>query len=144
MKGRDIDLDKKEIRQGREVTPAEQGRASAVGLPLNQQPRYVIACNFREIRVYDRNVNPLCTGDEYLRPELKSSPRTYPPSSSSTGGSAPRSVQRAVSIEAGRIMGQIHNEIAGLYHDPDSEEEPPCCRCSAPASCSSCSARTRA
>lgn len=123
MKGRDIDLDKKEARQGREVTPAEQGRGYAVGLPLNQQPRYVIACNFREIRVYDRNVNPLCTGDEYLRLELEELPKNLPALKFlNGGGSAPRSVQRAVSIEAGRIMGQIHNEIAGLYHDPDSEE----------------------
>lgn len=123
MKGRDIDLDKKEVRQGREVTPAEQGRGYAVGLPLNQQPRYVIACNFREIRVYDRNVNPLCTGEEYLRLELVELPKNLPALKFlNGGGSAPRSVQRAVSIEAGRIMGQIHNEIAGLYHDPDSEE----------------------
>ena len=123
MKGREIDLDKKEVRQGREVTPAEQGRGYAVGLPLNQQPRYVIACNFREIRVYDRNVNPLCAGDEYLCLELEELPKNLPALKFlSGGGSAPRSVQRAVSIEAGRIMGQIHNEIAGLYHDPDSEE----------------------
>ena len=123
MKGRDVDLDKREVRQGREVTPAEQGRGYAVGLPLNQQPRYVIACNFREIRVYDRNVNPLCTGDEYLRLELVELPKNLPALKFlNGGGSAPRSVQRAVSIEAGRIMGQIHNEIAGLYHDPDSEE----------------------
>lgn len=123
MKGRDVDLDKREVRQGREVTPAEQGRGYAVGLPLNQQPRYVIACNFREIRVYDRNVNPLCTGDEYLRLELEELPKNLPALKFlNGGGSAPRSVQRAVSIEAGRIMGQIHNEIAGLYHDPDSEE----------------------
>ena len=94
-----------------------------MGLPLNQQPRYVIACNFREIRVYDRNVNPLCTGDEYLRLELGELPKNLPALKFLNGrGSAPRSVQRAVSIEAGRIMGQIHNEIAGLYHDPDSEE----------------------
>lgn len=123
MKGRDIDLDKKEVRQGREVTPAEQGRGYAVGLPLNQQPRYVIACNFREIRVYDRNVNPLCTGGDYLSLELEDLPKNLPALKFlSGGGSAPRSVQRAVSIEAGRIMGQIHNEIAALYHDPDSEE----------------------
>ena len=122
MKGREIDLDRKEVRQGREVTPAEQGRGYAVGLPLNQQPRYVIACSFREIRVYDRNANPLCTGEEYLRLELVELPKNLPALKFLNGGSAPRSVQRAVSIEAGRIMGQINNEIAGLYHDPDSEE----------------------
>ena len=123
MKGRDVDLDKKEVRQGREVTPAEQGRGYAVGLPLNQQPRYVIACNFREIRVYDRNVNPLCTGEDYLELTLEDLPKNLPALQFLKGsGEAPRSVQRTVSIEAGRIMGQIHNEIAGLYHDPDSEE----------------------
>ena len=123
MKGREIDLDKKEVRQGREVTPAEQGRGYAVGLPLNQQPRYVIACNFREIRVYDRNANPLCVGDEYLSLELDDLPKNLPALQFLKGsGEAPKSVQRAVSIEAGRIMGKIHNEIAGLYHDPDSEE----------------------
>lgn len=123
MKGKDVDLDKTEVRQGREVTPAEQGRGYAVGLPLNQQPRYVIACNFREIRVYDRNVNPLCTGGDYLSLGLGDLPKNLPALKFlNGGGSAPRSIQRAVSIEAGRIMGQIHNEISGLYHDPDSEE----------------------
>ncbi len=123
MKGKDVDLDKKEVRQGREVTPAEQGRGYAVGLPLNQQPRYVIACNFREIRVYDRNANPLCVGDDYLSLELGDLPKNLPALQFFKGsGEAPKSVQRAVSIEAGRIMGKIHNEIAGLYHDPDSEE----------------------
>lgn len=36
-------------------------------------------------------------------------------------GEAPSSVARAVSVEAGRIMGQIHEQIAPLYHDPNSE-----------------------
>lgn len=86
MKGRDIDLDKKEVRQGRDVTPAEQGRGYAVGLPLNQQPRYVIACNFREIRVYDRNVNPLCTGGDYLSLELEDLPKNLPALKFLSGG----------------------------------------------------------
>ena len=41
-----IDLAKEETRQGRKVTPAKQGNAYAQGMPLSQQPRYIIACNF--------------------------------------------------------------------------------------------------
>lgn len=118
-----VDLDKPELRQGRMVTPAEQGRGYAVGLPLSRQPRYVITCNFATIRVYDRNRDPLCVHDPQLEIELADLPKNVAALQFLKGaGEAPASVARAVSVEAGRIMGQIHNRIAPLYHDPDSEE----------------------
>ena len=118
-----IDLDKPEERQGRMVTPAEQGRGYAVGLPLSRQPRYVITCNFSTIRVYDRNTDPLCTHAPQLEIQLADLPKNVAALQFLKGaGEAPASVARAVSVEAGRIMGQIHNRIAPLYHDPDSEE----------------------
>ena len=46
-----IDLAKPEVRQGRDVTPAQQAFAYAQGLPLSQQPRYIVACNFAELWV---------------------------------------------------------------------------------------------
>lgn len=123
QKSRGVDLDKPEERQGRMVTPAEQGRGYAVGLPLSRQPRYVITCNFSTIRVYDRNTDPLCTHAPQLQIELTDLPKNVAALQFLKGaGEAPASVARAVSVEAGRIMGQIHNEIAPLYHDPDSEE----------------------
>lgn len=118
-----VDLDKPELRQGRMVTPAEQGRGYAVGLPLSRQPRYIITCNFQTIRVYDRERNALCTGEPLLEIALKDLSKNIAALQFLKGsGEAPSSVTRAVSVEAGRIMGQIHNEIAPLYHDPDSEE----------------------
>ena len=75
QKSLDIDLDKPEERQGRMVTPAEQGRGYAVGLPLNHQPRYVITSNFSIIRVYDRNRDPLCTHEPQLQIELADLPQ---------------------------------------------------------------------
>ena len=60
QKSVNIDLDRPEERQGRMVAPAEQGRGYAVGLPLSQQPRYVITCNFLTFRVYDRERDALC------------------------------------------------------------------------------------
>ena len=118
-----VDLDRPEERQGRMVTPAEQGRGYAVGLPLSRQPRYVITCNFSTIRVYDRNSDPLCTHDPQLEIELADLPKNVAALQFLKGaGEAPASVARAVSVEAGRIMGRIHDRIALLYHDPDSEE----------------------
>lgn len=146
MKGCDIDLDKKEVRQGRDVTPAEQGRGYAVGLPLNQQPRYVIACNFREIRVYDRNVNPLCTGGDYLSIELEDLPKNLPALKFLSGGGGPlleasngpsrsrRAASWARSTTRSRACTTTRTARRATTR----------CRCSAPASCSSCSARTRA
>ena len=117
-----IDLSKPEKRQGRMVTPAQQANGYIEGMGLAQQPRYVIACNFSEFWVYDRNIDSLFK-EPMLKLSLEDLPKNLPALQFLKGfGEAPRSVQRAVSIEAGRIMGKIHNEIAGLYHDPDSEE----------------------
>lgn len=118
-----VDLDKQELRQNRMVTPAEQGRGYAVGLPLSQQPRYIITCNFSTIRVHDRERDALCTGEPLLEITLEDLPKNVAALQFLKGsGEAPASVARAVSVEAGRIMGRIHAGIAGLYHDPDSEE----------------------
>ena len=73
--------------------------------------------------MYDRNVNPLCTGDEYLRLELVELPKNLPPSSSLTGGGQLLGASSAPSpSRRGASWAILHNEIAGLYHDPDSEE----------------------
>ena len=52
QKSADVDLDKPEMRQGRMVTPVQQCRAHAEALPFNEQPRWVLTCNFKVIRVY--------------------------------------------------------------------------------------------
>ncbi len=118
-----IDLDKPEPRQGRMVTPGRQGAGYAVGLPLSQQPRYVITCNFQTFRIYDRNRDSLCAGDPLFELALEDLPKNLPALAFLKGqGEVPSSVSRAVSVEAGRIMGRIHDEVANLYHNPDSEE----------------------
>ena len=122
QKSVNIDLDRPEERQGRIVAPAEQGRGYAVGLPLSQQPRYVITCNFQTFRVYDRERDALCVAPPLLEINLSDLPKNLAALQFLNGaGEAPSSVARAVSVEAGRIMGQIHEQIAPLYHDPNSE-----------------------
>ena len=115
-------LDKRELRQGREVTPAEQGLGYAQGMPLNQQPRYIIACNFSEMRVYDRNRDSLCRKPLFSL-ALEDLPKNLAAIDFLTGGhEAPESLQQAVSVKAGEIMGRIHNLVAAKYVDPDAPE----------------------
>lgn len=54
QKGIEIDLDKPEQRQGQLKTPLVQALDYAEELPIPQQPRYIITCNFQTFRVYDR------------------------------------------------------------------------------------------
>ena len=60
QKSLEIDLAKEETHQGRKVTPAKQGNVYAQGMPLSQQPRYIIACNFSDFWVFDRERDSLC------------------------------------------------------------------------------------
>ena len=117
-----IDLSKPEQRQGRMVTPAQQANAYAQGMPLSQQPRYVIACNFEEMWVYDRERDGLCR-EPTLKLPLNELPKNLPAVQFLKGrGEAPETVSQAVSIEAGRIMGRLYEIARASFIDPDSPE----------------------
>jgi len=123
QKSSGVDLSKPELRQGKMVTPAQQGRDYANGMPLSQRPRYVIACNFHEFWVYDMERNPLC-----IEPLLKLALADLPRNLSALdflkgdGATAPEVLQQKVSKEAGTIMGELHRLVARRYDDPDAPE----------------------
>ena len=56
QKGRDIDL-RKGSRQsdGSLLTPYQQARRYAGYLPHNQNPRWIVVCNFQEFQIHDMN-----------------------------------------------------------------------------------------
>ena len=117
-----IDLAREEVRQGRKVTPAQQGLAYAQGMPLSQQPRYIVACNFAEFWVYDRERDSLCR-EPLLRLELVELPKNLAAVQFLKGsGEAPSTVSQAVSVEAGKIMAKLHAQVAEAFDDPDAPE----------------------
>ena len=117
-----IDLARGEVRQGRKVTPAQQGLAYAQGMPLSQQPRYIVACNFAEFWVYDRERDSLCR-EPLLRLELAELPKNLAAVQFLKGsGEAPSTVSQAVSVEAGKIMAKLHAQVAEAFDDPDAPE----------------------
>lgn len=117
-----IDLAKEETRQGRKVTPAKQGNAYAQGMPLSQQPRYIIACNFAELWVFDRERDSLCREPLFKLP-LAELPKNLAAIQFLKGGAeAPATISRAVSVEAGKIMSKLHDQAAEAFDDPDTPE----------------------
>lgn len=117
-----IDLAKEETRQGRKVTPAKQGNAYAQGMPLSQQPRYIIACNFAEFWVFDRERDSLCREPLFKLP-LAELPKNLAAIQFLKGGAeAPATISRAVSVEAGKIMSKHHDQVAEAFDDPDTPE----------------------
>lgn len=117
-----IDLAKEETRQGRKVTPAKQGNAYAQGMPLSQQPRYIIACNFAEFWVFDRERDSLCREPLFKLP-LAELPKNLAAIQFLKGGAeAPATISRAVSVEAGKIMSKLHDQVAEAFDNPDTPE----------------------
>lgn len=117
-----IDLAKEETRQGRKVTPAKQGNAYAQGMPLSQQPRYIVACNFAEFWVFDRERDSLCREPLFKLP-LAELPKNLAAIQFLKGGAeAPATISRAVSVEAGKIRSKLHDQVAEAFDDPDTPE----------------------
>ena len=123
QKSADVDLDKPEMRQGRMVTPAQQCRAYVEALPFNEQPRWVLTCNFKTMRVYDRNADPLCTKAPALDLALADLPRNLDALSFLVGGNVAPTLSHAVSVKAGELMARVHDMLAASFAtvmDPDS------------------------
>lgn len=123
QKGLTVDLDKPEERQGRMVTPFEQALAYAESFKQDKQPRFIVTCNFDTFRVYDRNA--YSKGElaehpfEFTLEELSEHPEylgfiTDPANSR-------MEKEKAVSIEAGRLVGKLYDALRAQYIDPDSE-----------------------
>ena len=101
------------------LTPFQQARRYASYLPHNENPRWIIVCNFHEFQIHDMNrpndepqivkladlekeyhrMNFLVdTGDENTKRELE------------------------ISMDAGRIVGELYDALLAQYNNPDDPE----------------------
>ena len=115
QKGADIDL-RKGYRQsdGSMLTPYQQARRYGGYLPQNEQPRWIVVCNFQEFHIHDM-----------LRPneapeivKLADLEKEYSRLGflTDTGN---ENIQREmeISIEAGRLVGRLYDALAKQYGD---------------------------
>ena len=102
-----IDLDKEELRQGKQKTPLIQALDYVDELPRLEQPRFVITCNFSTFRVYDRDAHGRSqlsnNAFEFTLDELASHPEY-------------------LAIKAGELIGKLYDKLREGYMNPDSEE----------------------
>lgn len=119
-----VDLDKPEERQGRMVTPFEQALAYAESFPRNRQPRFIVVCNFGTFRVHDRDA--CARGElaeryvEFTLEELGESPHLLGFITDPANSRAEK--EKRVSMEAGRLIGELHSMLQEQYIDPESPE----------------------
>ena len=119
QKGSDIDL-RKGYKQsdGSMLTPFQQARRYAGFLPHDQNPRWIVVCNFREFHIHDMN-RPNDTPDVILLSELESEYHRLAFLAKRTDVTLQREME--ISIQAGELVGKLYDAFQKRYINPESE-----------------------
>ena len=120
QKGAKIDLNKGETQSdGSVLSPYQQARRYGGYLPANQQPRWIVVCNFREFRIHDMN-RPNDTPEVLLLSDLE---KEYSRLNFlvDTGDENIRK-EMEISLQAGELVGVLYDALLKQYAEPESEE----------------------
>ena len=119
-----IDLDKEELRQGKQKTLLTQALDYVDKSPRLEQPRFVITCNFSTFRVYDRDAHGRSqlsnNAFEFTLDELANHPEYLAFINDPTNSRLEK--EKTVSIKAGELIGKLYDKLREGYMNPDSEE----------------------
>lgn len=116
-----ISLDKKEVRQGHGVTPFEQAKAYADTMPNSQRPDKIIVCDFNEFRIHD--LNSLKPTEDFISFSLSELPDQIHLLNFLIDPQKSRlRREEQVSIDAGALIGKLHENLLRQFHDPESIE----------------------
>ena len=120
QKGLDIDL-KKGYKQsdGSLLSPFQQARRYAGYLPHNQNPRWIVVCNFQEFHIHDMNrpndapevVKLADLEKEYARLQFLVD----------TGNEQIKR-EMEISLQAGELVGVLYDAFLKQYKDPNAPE----------------------
>ncbi len=119
QKGSDIDL-RKGYKQsdGSMLTPFQQARRYAGYLPHDQNPRWIVVCNFREFHIHDMN-RPNDTPDVIKLSELEHEYHRLAFLAKRTDVTLQREME--ISIQAGELVGKLYDAFQKRYINPESE-----------------------
>ena len=120
QKGSKVDLGAK-YRQsdGSELTPYQQARRYAAGLPLSMAPRWIVACNFTTFEVHDME-RPNDTPEVIQLANLEKEYTRLSFLVDDTNVHLKKELE--VSIQAGEIVGVLYDKILAQYKDPENPE----------------------
>ena len=120
QKGSKVDLGAK-YRQsdGSELTPYQQARRYAAGLPLSMAPRWIVACNFTTFEVHDME-HPNDAPEVIQLADLEKEYHRLSFLVDDTNVHLKKELE--VSIQAGEIVGVLYDKILAQYKDPSNPE----------------------
>ena len=120
QKGSKVNLSEK-YRQsdGSELTPYQQARRYAAGLPQSQYPRWIVACNFTSFEVHDME-RPNDAPEVVQLADLEKEYTRLGFLVDDTNVHLKKEFD--VSIQAGEIVGVLYDKILAQYKDPENPE----------------------
>ncbi len=115
QKGRGVSLTERALQSdGSLLDPYEQAQRYAAALNLDEQPRWIVTCNFDEFRIYDQNdkqADPVVVSLENFSEGFRSLSVLV----DLDANSVPHEVQ--LSVSAGALIGRIYRALRVQYGD---------------------------
>ena len=120
QKGSKVELGAKARQSdGQELTPYQQARRYAAGLPLSMAPRWIVACNFSTFEVHDME-RPNDAPEIIQLADLEKEYHRLSFLVDDTNVHLKKELE--VSIQAGEIVGVLYDRILAQYKDPQNPE----------------------
>ena len=101
------------------LTPYQQAKRYADALPYSEKPRWIVTCNFGEMRIYDMD-RPTAAPQKLLLCNLPQ--EVYRLRFLVDAGDSHIDKELEVSIQAGEIVGLLYDELIKQYREPESPE----------------------
>ncbi len=120
QKGRTKDL-RKGIKQsdGSLLTPFQQAQRYSAVLPYSQRPRWIVTCNFEEFLIYDME-KPTGEPESILLENLEKEYYRLQFLVDAQDDNIKKEME--ISIQAGKIVGVLYDELLKQYDDTENEE----------------------
>jgi hypothetical protein len=120
QKGSHVNLGAKSRQSdGQDLTPYQQARRYAAGLPVSMTPRWIVACNFTTFEVHDME-HPNDAPEVIFLRDLEK--EYYRLSFLVDDTNAHVRKELEVSRKAGEIVGVLYDKILARYKDPSNPE----------------------
>ena len=120
QKGSHVDLNAKSRQSdGSELTPYQQARRYAAGLPHTMNPRWIVACNFKTFEVHDME-HPTDAPEVIQLADLEKEYHRLSFLVDDTNAHIKKELE--VSIQAGEIVGVLYDKLLAQYRDPSNLE----------------------
>lgn len=120
QKGSHVDLNAAAKQSdGAVLTPYQQARRYAAGLPLSMAPRWIVACNFTTFEVHDME-HPNDAPQVIRLADLENEYHRLSFLVDDTNVHLKKELE--ISIQAGGIVGLLYDKILAQYKDPSSPE----------------------